>query len=484
MGMPGRVAAGLVVVGVVGLAPTGPAMGAPRRSLTSYDPQVKALLATMTLDEKVGQMTQADQEYLKDVTDIRTYFLGSVLSGGSSDPKTNSLEDWTDAYDRYQTEALGTRLKIPILYGVDAVHGHNNVIGAVVFPHDIGLGATRDAALVEEIGRVTAEEIRATGIQWAFAPCVTVPQDIRWGRTYEGFSEDPKVVAELGAATVRGLQGADLKDPRRVLACAKHFAGDGGTTWGTGTGFAQGRGAPLDQGDTRVDEATLRRVHLPGYVTTLAEGVATVMPSYSSWNGEKCSGNKHLLTDILKTEMGLEGFVISDYSAIDQLPGDYRTKVRQSINAGMDMVMAPSRYKEFFTTLKSLVEQGEVPMARIDDAVTRILRTKFAIGLFDEGRSPLADRSLHQTFGSAAHREVARRAVRESLVLLKNEGGVLPLSRTAKRIHVAGRNADNLGNQCGGWTVDWQGRSGTPTMGTTLLTGLRNAAPRLKVTYT
>jgi beta-glucosidase len=452
--------------------------------LTAHDAEVKALLAKMTLEEKVGQMTQADQEALKDVGDIRTYFLGSLLSGGSSDPKTNSLRDWTDMYDRYQKEALETRLRIPILYGVDAVHGHNNVIGAVVFPHDIGLGATRDAALVEEIGRITAEEVRATGIQWTFAPCVAVPQDIRWGRTYEGFSEDPALVAELGAAAVRGLQGKDPSDPRRVLACAKHFVGDGGTSWGTGRGFASGRGAPLDQGDTRVDEATLRRVHLPGYVSTLAEGVATIMPSYSSWNGEKCSGSRRLLTDLLKKEMGFEGFLISDYNAIDQLPGDdYRAKVERSINAGMDMVMAPTKYREFFTALKSLAESGEVPMSRIDDAVTRILRAKFAAGLFDEGRSPLADRSLQETFGSASHREVARRAVQESVVLLKNRNAVLPLSRSAKRIHVAGRNADDLGNQCGGWTIDWQGRSGTPTLGTTILQGLRNAARRTKITF-
>ncbi len=478
--------AGAAAVAVFVIAAPGRSVAASpaaAQSLTAHDEQVKALLAKMTLDEKVGQMTQADNDFLKDPTDVKTYFLGSVLSGGSSDPKTNSLRDWTSLYDHYQTEALGTRLKIPILYGVDAVHGHSNVIGAVIFPHNIGLGATRDAALVEEIGRVTAEEIRATGIQWAFAPCVTVPQDIRWGRTYEGFSEDPKVVAELGGAAVRGLQGSDLSGPTSVLACAKHFAGDGGTSWNPSVAGARPH-APLDQGDTRVDEATLRRVHLPGYVTALAAGVGSIMPSYSSWNGEKCSGNKHLLTDILKTDLGFEGFLISDYNAIDQLPGDYAAQVRQSINAGMDMVMAPQRYKEFFTTLKGLVEKGDVPMSRIDDAVTRILRIKFAMGLMDPKRSPLADRRLQATFGSEVHRELARHAVAESLVLLKNEKGALPLARTAKRIHVAGRNADNLGNQCGGWTIDWQGQSGTPTLGTTILQGIRNVAPRTKVTYT
>jgi beta-glucosidase len=448
----------------------------PAKRLSSYDPQVKALLAKMTLDEKIGQMTQAEQHQLADEKDIETYFLGSVLSGGDSDPKTNSLQDWTDLYDRLQARALKTRLRIPILYGVDAVHGHNNVIGAVVFPHNIGLGATRNAKLVEEVSRVTAKEIRATGIQWTFAPCVAVPRDERWGRTYEGFAEDPKLVAELGTAAVRGLQG-DLKDPLRVLACAKHYVGDGGTVWGTGRpnwmGVA-GR-APLDQGDVTLSEAELRRIHLPGYLTAIEAGVGSIMPSYSSWQGVKCSASKRLLTEILKDELRFEGFLISDYNAIDDLPGDTRSDLEQSINAGMDMMMVPTKYREYFTTLKDLVEKGDVPMARIDDAVTRILRTKYALGLFDEGRNHLADRSLHASFGSAEHRALARQAVRESLVVLKNEKKALPLAKTAKRIHVAGRSADDVGNQCGGWTITWQGKSGAPTQGTTVLAGLRAA---------
>jgi beta-glucosidase len=448
----------------------------PAKRLSSYDPQVKALLAKMTLDEKIGQMTQAEQHQLADEKDIETYFLGSVLSGGDSDPKTNSLQDWTDLYDRLQARALKTRLRIPILYGVDAVHGHNNVIGAVVFPHNIGLGATRNAKLVEEVSRVTAKEIRATGIQWTFAPCVAVPRDERWGRTYEGFAEDPKLVAELGTAAVRGLQG-DLKDPLRVLACAKHYVGDGGTVWGTGRpnwmGVA-GR-APLDQGDVTLSEAELRRIHLPGYLTAIEAGVGSIMPSYSSWQGVKCSASKRLLTEILKDELRFEGFLISDYNAIDDLPGDTRSDLEQSINAGMDMMMVPTKYREYFTTLKDLVEKGDVPMARIDDAVTRILRTKYALGLFDEGRNHLADRSLHASFGSAEHRALARQAVRESLVVLKNEKKTLPLAKSAKRIHVAGRSADDVGNQCGGWTITWQGKSGAPTQGTTVLAGLRAA---------
>ena len=478
--------AGLVALATAAAltSPTAAAPSTARKAFSAYDAEAKALLATMTLEEKVGQMTQAEQEKLTDVKDIQTYFLGSLLSGGSSDPKAgNSLQAWTEMYDGYQKLALQTRLKIPILYGVDAVHGHNNVLGAVVFPHNIGLGATRDPKLVEEIARLTAEEVRATGIQWAFAPCVAVARDERWGRTYESFSEDPSLVAELGTAAVRGLQGTDLKDPLRVLACAKHYVGDGGTSWNSAPHLAA-QGARLDQGDTRLSEAELRRIHLAGYPAAIAAGVGSIMPSYNSWNGEKASGSKRLLTDILKTELGFEGFLISDYNALDQLPGDRRAQVKQSINAGMDMVMVPEKYKEFYAALKDLAEKGEVPMARVDDAVLRILRVKIAIGLMDPARSSLADRSLQARFGSPAHREVARRAVRQSLVLLKNEKKTLPLSKTAKRIVVAGKNADDIGNQCGGWTIDWQGKSGPIVPGgTTILAALKAAAKGGEVTF-
>jgi beta-glucosidase len=446
----------------------------PKR-LSSFDPQVKPLLAQMTLEEKIGQMTQPDQEFIKDLSDIEKYFIGSVLSGGGSDPKEgNSLQAWTDLYDRLQQHTQNTRLKIPLLYGVDALHGHNNVLGAVIFPHNIGLGATRNAALVEQVERITAEEVRATGIQWTFAPCVTVPQDERWGRTYEGFSEDPQLVLELGEAAVRGFQGSDLGRPLSIVACAKHYIGDGGTAWGSAR-----RGMGLDQGDTRVDEATLRRIHLQGYISAVKAGVGTIMPSYNSWNGVKCSASKRLLTEILKQELGFEGFLISDYNAIDQIDPDYKKAIEISINAGMDMAMVPSRYRQFLETLKQLVEEGRIPMARIDDAVTRILRVKFAMGLMDPKRSQLADRGLHKTFGSAQHRRVAREAVRQSLVLLKNQNKVLPLKKTAAHIVVAGKSADDLGNQCGGWTIDWQGKSGEVTPGgTTVLAAVRKAVSR------
>ena len=462
--------------------------GAPSvKPLSSFDTQVQVLLSRMTLEEKIGQMTQAEQDALHDRADIEKYFLGSLLSGGSSDPKAgNSLEAWTDLYDSLQTRALKTRLAIPLLYGIDAVHGHSNVLGATVFPHNIGLGCTRNPHLVEQAARVTSEEVRATGIQWTFAPCVTVPRDERWGRTYEGFGEAPELARTLGEAAVRGFQRNDLSNPLSILACAKHFVGDGGTAMGTGS-FEQPvtKKHLLDQGDTRVSEKELREIHMQGYVSTVRAGVGSIMPSYSSWNGVKMSGNKRLLTDVLKGELGFEGFLISDYNAIDQITKDYKQAIEISINAGMDMVMVPTKYREFFTLLKELVNEGKVPMSRIDDAVRRILRVKFAMGLMDKSRSQLANRSLHQTFGSAAHRRVARECVRQSLVLLKNQRKTLPLSKTLARIHVGGKCADDIGNQCGGWTIDWQGKSGNVTTGgTTILRAIQNTvSPASKVTF-
>ncbi|HLY19239.1 MAG TPA: glycoside hydrolase family 3 N-terminal domain-containing protein [Bryobacteraceae bacterium] len=452
------------------------------RKFSSYDPQANALIAKMTLDEKVGQMTQPDQSFLKSDDDIVKYSLGSLLSGGDSDPKEgNSLEAWTNMVDRYMKRALETRLAIPLLYGVDALHGHNNVLGAVVFPHNVGLGCTRNRALIEKIARITADEVRATGINWAFAPCVAVPRDIRWGRSYEGFAEEPELVKELGPAAVRGLQGADLADPLSVLACSKHYMGDGGTAFGSST-IGQHL---LDQGDTRLDEKTLREIHLQGYITTIRAGVGTIMPSYNSWNGQKASASKRLLTEILKDELGFEGFLISDYGAIDQLSGDYKHKIAASINAGMDMVMVPEHYQEFIARLKEAAQDGTVPMARIDDAVRRILRVKFAMGLMDKNHTRLAARKLWKQFGSPEHRAVARAAVRQSLVLLKNGHSALPLAKSAKRIHVGGKNADDIGNQCGGWTITWQGNSGNVTPGgTTILAAIKKAAsPATKVTF-
>ena len=479
-------AAGAAGLTLPSLIAAGPPQASPR-PLKSYDAQVNELLARMTLEEKIGQMTQPEQDALKDIGDIETYFLGSLLSGGNSDPKAgNSLEAWTDIYDKYQARAVKTRLGIPILYGIDAVHGHSNVLGATIFPHNIGLGCTRNPRLVERAARVTAVEVRATGIQWTFAPCVAVPRDERWGRTYEGFGESPELARDLGEAAVRGFQGADLSHPLSVLACAKHYVGDGGTAFGTGSfEHPVTKKKLLDQGDTRVSEKELREIHMQGYVSTVRAGVGTIMPSYNSWNGVKLSGHKKLMTDVLKNEMGFDGFLISDYNAIDQITPDYKQAIEISTNAGMDMFMVPTKYREFFALLKELVNEGKVPMSRIDDAVRRILRVKFAMGLMDKGRSHLADRGLHKSFGSAEHRQVARECVRESLVLLKNAKKTLPLSKRAARIHVGGKSADDLGNQCGGWTIDWQGKSGQELPGgTTILKAIQQAvAPQTKVTF-
>ncbi len=455
-----------------------------------YDEEVQPLVARMSLEEKVGQMTQAETDSLGDLEDISKLCLGSVLSGGDSDPKEgNTLKDWTDRYDACQSKAMQTRLRIPLLYGVDAVHGHNNIAGAVIFPHNIGLGCTGNEKLIEKIGRLTACDVRASGIQWAFAPCVTVPRDVRWGRTYEGFSEDPQLVKRLGAAAVRGLQGRDLVNPLRVLACAKHFVADGGTVpqrrESHHSDLDVGVRLRLDQGDAIIDEQTLREVHLAPYVDAIAAGVGSIMPSYSSWNGTKCTGSRYLLTDILKEELGFEGFVISDFAAIDQVDRDYKTAIAKSINAGIDMGMVPYRHKEFHRLLCELVREGVVSSERIDDAVTRVLRVKAAMGLLDDSRSPLADRSLHVRFSSDEHRATARQAVRESLVMLKNVGGVLPLSRGSGRIVVCGAAADDLGRQCGGWTISWQGRPGRDQLsGTTILEGIKDAAgDKLQVDY-
>jgi len=460
------------------------AQAATPAKLTSFDGQVRTFLRRLTLAEKVGQMTQADQTYLHDLDDLQKYHLGSLLSGGDSDPKAgNDFHSWRDLYNRFQTRAVKTNPRIPILYGIDDVHGNSNVIGATIFPHNIGLGCTRNAELVEKAGRITAIEVRAIGVQWGFAPCVTVPQDVRWGRTYEGFSESPDVVKVLGEAAVRGMQGSGLGDPLGIAACAKHYAGDGGTAFGTGVPMGKGSlHYPLDQGDTRLSDADFRRIHLQGYITAVQAGVATIMPSYSSWNGVKCSGNYVLLTEILKKEMGFKGFLISDYAAEKELPGSYKQQIETTINAGMDMVMVPDNYQEFILLLTELVREGRVPLSRIDDAVARILRVKFAMGMMDPNLSQLADPALEKRFGSPEHRAVARQCVRESLVVLKNERSLLPLAK-GRRIHVSGKCADNIGNQCGGWTITWQGRSGDTTKGTTILAAIRKAAGGTSVSY-
>ena len=425
-------------------------------------------LSKMTLDEKIGQMTLVAHNYLDSPSDITRYDLGALLSGGGGGPVggLGTASRWADMYDSYQSYALRTRLGIPLLYGVDAVHGHNNVYGAVIFPHNIGMGATRDAALLTQEEQVARDEVLGTGIPWTFAPCVCVPRDKRWGRTYEGFGEDTALVQSMAAAAIRGFQG-DALSRSTVMATAKHFAADGGTKYGTGDS-----GYLIDQGDARISKAELDAIHLPPFQTAVSTGSGAVMISYSSWNGVKDHRNKYLITDLLKGQLGFKGLVVSDWAGINQISPDYTDAVRIAINAGIDMVMLPGDYRRFIGIVRSQIRAGNIPISRVDDAVTRILNAKFGLGLFDR---PYADRAYTAQVGSAAHRAVARQAVRESLVLLKNDG-VLPLSKTARyRIVVGGKSADNLGYQMGGWSVTWQGGSGTTTVGTTIWQALRAA---------
>ncbi|GAB3419419.1 glycoside hydrolase family 3 protein [Flindersiella endophytica] len=438
-----------------------PAQPAYRNASLTVQDRVDDLLARMSVDDKIGQLTQAERGALNPEQDLATYRIGSVLSGGGSAPSPNTATGWADMYDRLQRIALSTPLGIPMIYGVDAVHGHNNVRGATIFPHNIGLGATRDPALVERIGRATAEEVSGTGIDWDFAPCLCVARNDRWGRTYESFGETPDLPTAM-TTLITGLQGSALDQPGSVLATAKHYVGDGGTTGG------------VDQGNTELGEAELRAIHLPPFQAAVQRDVGAVMVSFSSWNGQKLHGHSYLLNTVLKGELGFQGFVVSDWAGIDQLDGSTGftgAEISQAINAGIDMVMVPNDYRRFVDLLRQEVNAGRISAARLDDANRRILTRKFELGLFER---PLTDRTYTSTVGSAEHRALARQAVRESQVLLKNQNGVLPLPKTGK-IFVAGKSADNIGYQSGGWTITWQGGSGATTPGTSILQGIRSA---------
>lgn len=456
------------------------------------DPFVEQLLGRMTLLEKIGQMTQADIKSLRDGS-IRDLGLGSVLSGAGVNPTPNNPQTWSEMVRRVQAEALESRLGVPLLYGVDAVHGHNNVRGATVFPHNIGLGATQDAELVERIGDVTARELLATNVHWTFAPALSVPQDIRWGRTYEGFSQDPALVASLGAAFIRGLSGTGVsRDGRRrpVLASPKHFVGDGGTSWGTTRRYEWIHGTwtsevpdrwRIDQGDLIADETTLRATHLYPYQAAISAGAMSVMASYSSWNGLKLHAHRYLLTDLLKGELGFTGFLVSDWLAVSQLGPDFETAACTAVNAGIDMVMVPFEYERFIRAIESGVESGVVPASRVEDACRRILEVKVALNLFAD---PFGDPSLLPEVGAASHRALAREAVIRSQVLLTNTDGVLPLSPDVGRLLIAGEAADDIGLQCGGWTIEWQGGRGAITRGTTLVGAIGQAvSANTSVTY-
>ena len=427
----------------------------------SVSKKVDAILSQMTLAEKVGQMTQVDMRLLDSPQDIQTYHIGSILSGGGSAPKTNTPKGWLDMVNGYQKIAMSNRLGIPLIYGIDAVHGHNNVLGATVFPHNLALGASNDADLVYRVNKATAIEVAATGIHWTFSPCITIPQDARWGRFYEGFGQTTDIVDGLTQAAILGYQDRlSGVQNKQVAACAKHFIGDGATVWGTGTRVDGKHTYHIDRGDVQLNDKSLREIYLPPYITAIASDVKTIMASFNSVRGEKCHGNKYLLTDLLKKELGFAGFVVSDWAGIDEIPGDYKSDVINGINAGIDMVMVPGimkgqnqqHYKTFIKLLIDAVNEGSVPMERINDAVRRILKVKMEIGLFDD---PLIDDSFLSKIGSSEHRALAREAVQKSAVLLKNEG-TLPFDKSIS-ITVVGSAANNLGVQNGGWTTDWQG---------------------------
>ncbi|XP_031371711.1 uncharacterized protein LOC116187215 isoform X1 [Punica granatum] len=447
--------------------------------------RVRDLIGRMSLKEKIGQMTMP---FPPATAALRDGSVGGV-NAGRGPCHSAPVKDWADKADELQQAALQSRLGIPLILGVDAVHGHNNAYGTTIFPHNVGLGATRDAELIRRIGAATALEARAGGINYTFAPCVAVVKDLRWNRCYESYSEVPEIVGKM-ASIITGLQGLPPAEHTKghpfvagrnnVIACAKHFVGDGGTEGGK------------NEGDTRISNDKLEMVHMAPYLDCISQNVCTVMASFSSYNGQKMHSNKFLLTDVLKNKLGFKGFVISDWEGIDKLKenenpegADYRVCAALGINAGIDMVLGPRDVVKFQDDLMSLVEAGEVPISRINDAVERILRVKFAAGIFEH---PFSDRSLLDLVGCKLHREIAREAVRKSLVLLKNgkdpEKPLLPLDKNARKILVAGTHADDLGYQCGAWTVRWIGDSGRTTIGTTILDAIKQTVgPETEVIF-
>lgn len=434
--------------------------------------RVEILVGQMTMAEKFGQMTQVEEHSLKP-GDVASLNLGSVLHGGGNVAPLGEVEEWQSAVLARQQEAVNeTRLGIPLLYGVDAVHGFGGMSGATVFPHQIALGAANDPDLVKQIGEATAQELSAAGIRWNFAPMLAVPQDIRWGRTYESYSQDPVIVATLGAAYIEGLQSPGLADASAVLATAKHFIGDGATAYGSSTQVID---TPylLDQGDAPADPTLLKQVLLPPYEAALAAGAQSVMASFSSWGGVKTHGDGTLLTDTLRGELGFTGFVVSDWGGCDQInPANRDDSVARCINAGVDMVMTPYDGEAFQKALATSVDSGAVSHDRIDEAVGRILTVKFEMNVFAH---PYADPANTSLVGSAPHRELARTAVQRSQVLLKNDGA-LPIPSTTQTIAIVGNGAQDIGLQAGGWTQSWQGDSGNVIPGTTIGSGIKERA--------
>lgn len=428
----------------------------------SVEERVDDLLSQMTTDEKIGQMALVEKNSIFLKSDIARFGLGALLSGGGGGPDGNTQEDWLAMVSDFQDRAKSSRLGIPLLYGVDAVHGHSNVFGATIFPHQIGLGASGDVNLVRRIAVMTAEEMLATGTNWNFSPTADVVQDIRWGRTYETFGSNTQTVKDLTTAYVEGLQS------RSIVGTVKHYLGSGAMQWGTSTN----PNYQIDQGAITTNEAVLRSIHLPPFESAIDAGVGSVMVSHASWNGVELTTSHVWLTDILKGELGFQGFVVSDWYSVYEIPGGKYYGLVTAVNAGVDMIMLPFEYRLFTSHMRRAVERGDISTQRLDDAVRRILRVKFAAGLFDN--ETVLDTDI-STFGSNEHKQVAREAVRKSLVLLKDEQKVLPISKATSSILVAGSAADNLGRQAGGWTIEWQGIDGNWIPGTTILQAIKDA---------
>ena len=410
---------------------------------------VNNLMKTMSIEEKVGQVIQADLDFIEP-SDLKDYPIGSVLNGGNTSPRGKlraSPAEWKSLAQEFYEESKKTGVSIPVLWGTDAVHGHSNVFGATIFPHNIGIGAAANPQLVEDIGAAVAEEVLATGLFWTFAPTVTIPQNFRWGRTYEGYSEDPVLVSKLGSAFIEGLQGTkkEFLNDTKILGTAKHFLGDGGTYLG------------IDQGDTRANEENMRVIHGEPYFASLNSCVRVVMASFNSWNGSKVHGNKYLLTEVLKEKMNFTGFVVGDWNGHQQVPGCNTGSCPESFNAGVDMFMVPENWKALYKNTVKQVKDGEISKERLDDAVKRILTVKQQLGMF-EGRVP--NQTKYSEVGLQKNRDIARRAVRESLVLIKNNNATLPI-KNKQKILVIGDSADSLKIQTGGWTLDWQGANNT-----------------------
>ena len=416
--------------------------------------QIDEILPKLTLEQKVGQVIQADSGSVTP-DEVREYRLGSVLSGGNSAPGPlpyAETEAWIEMADKYYNASIdseGVEIAIPMIWGIDAVHGHANLKGAIIFPHNVGLGAMNNPDLIEKIARITAYELTISGHDWTFAPTLAVPQDLRWGRTYEGFSENPEIVNSYGDRIVVGLQGKfgsdDFMGDGKVISSAKHFLADGATQNG------------VDQGDALISEEALSKIHAAGYYSAIPAGVQTVMASFSSWQGRKLHGDKELLTDVLKRKMGFNGFVVGDWNGHGQVPGCINTDCAQSLNAGLDMYMAPDSWKGLYASTLQQVKDGVISMERLNDAVRRILRVKLASGIFEKGvpssRTNAGDENI---LGLPENRSIARQAVRESMVLLKNNDQVLPLD-ASKTILVVGDGANSISKASGGWTLSWQG---------------------------